>query len=129
MVSVPVRAPVAMGANVTVITHVDAPAITLVQPELVWEKSPLMVIPEMVSVALPLLVTVTNWPELVVPVAWLEKVRVLAERVTAGLVVVVVVLLEPPPQPIRTINPIMTAAKQLRVATERVLWLIAPPPP
>jgi hypothetical protein len=118
MVSVPVRVPVAVGVNSTVTTHVDAPARTLVQPELVWEKSPPIETPVMLRVAVPLSETITNWPKLVVPTACLVNVSVEAESVTVGLVgVVVVEPLEPPPQPAKTINPMTTARTRLRAPT------------
>src|ERR1051326_8684049 len=55
--SVPVRVPVAVGVNVTLIVQL-APAKTEVPQVLIWEKSPLVEMLLMVSVALPLLVSV-----------------------------------------------------------------------
>jgi hypothetical protein len=58
MLRVPVRVPPAVGLKVTEIVQL-APALMLLAQVLVWEKSPLAVIPEIVSVALPVLFTVT----------------------------------------------------------------------
>jgi hypothetical protein len=58
MLRAPVRVPVAVGLKVTAIVQL-APALMLPAQVLVWEKSPLAVIPEIVSVALPVLFTVT----------------------------------------------------------------------
>ena len=40
----------------------------------------------MLSVAVPVFVSVTLWPELVVPICWLEKVKFVADKLTAGSV-------------------------------------------
>jgi hypothetical protein len=81
--------------------------------------------------AVPVLVTVTGCAALVVPTDWLGKVRVVAESETAGALgggVVVEPPPPPPPQPAKTINPNRPAKRRLRLATEKVLRLIAPPP-
>jgi hypothetical protein len=54
----PARVPAAVGLKVTEIVQL-APALMLLAQVLVWEKSPLSVIPEIVSVVLPVLFTVT----------------------------------------------------------------------
>ena len=54
----PVREPVAVGVKVTLIVQ-DEPAARLEPQVLVWEKSPLTVMLEIVSVAVPGLLRVT----------------------------------------------------------------------
>jgi hypothetical protein len=55
-----------------------------------------------VRVALPVLVAVTVWAALEVPVPWLAKVRLVAERVRADAVTAAgVVETVPPPHPVR----------------------------
>jgi hypothetical protein len=58
MLRAPVRGPPAVGLKVTETVH-PAPALMLLAQVLVSEKSPLTVIPEIVSGALPVLFTVT----------------------------------------------------------------------
>jgi hypothetical protein len=58
MLRVPVLVPLAVGLKVTGMVQL-APALTLVPQVLVSEKSPLVVMPDMVSEALPVLVSVT----------------------------------------------------------------------
>ena len=57
-VRVPFRVPATLGLNVTLMVQ-EAPAATLAPQLLVWEKSPLVLIPETVSLMLPVLVRVT----------------------------------------------------------------------
>ena len=57
-VSEPVRGPMAVGVKVTLIVH-DVLEARLVPQVLVWEKSPLTVMLEIVRVALPGLFRVT----------------------------------------------------------------------
>ena len=57
-VTEPVREPLAVGVKVTLIVQ-DEPAARLVPQVLVWEKSPLTVMLEIVRVALPGLFRVT----------------------------------------------------------------------
>lgn len=57
-VSEPVRVPVAVGAKVTLMVQVLPPAIELAQV-CVWEKSPLVAKPLMVTEVFPLLLTLT----------------------------------------------------------------------
>ena len=89
MVRAPLKLPALAGVNVTLIVQL-APAATLVPQVLVWAKSPalvpLRVMLVMLRVALPLLVRVTELAALVVPTAWLPKLRLVGERLTAGWV-------------------------------------------
>ena len=57
-VIVPVLAPATVGLNVTLMVQ-EAPAATLEPQLLVWAKSPLVLMPETVRLALPVLVRVT----------------------------------------------------------------------
>ena len=81
----PVREPVAVGVNVTLIVH-DELAARLEPQVLVWEKSPLMVMLEIVRVALPGLLRVTLCGLLLVPKACEENTRDVGERLAAGAV-------------------------------------------
>ena len=58
MVKVPVLVPVVVGLKVTLMVQL-ALAATLEPQVLVWEKSPLMVMLEMLRVSLPVLLSVT----------------------------------------------------------------------
>jgi hypothetical protein len=60
MLTLPVLVPAAVGLKVTEIVQL-APVLTVVPQVLVWEKSPLAVMLEMVSEALPVLVSVMVW--------------------------------------------------------------------
>ena len=79
--------PVAVVVNVTLIGQF-APAATLVPQVLVWAKSagfaPPRAMPEMLSAALPLLVRVTVCAALVESMFWELKVRLEADKLTAG---------------------------------------------
>ena len=66
MLRVPVLVPAATGLKVTEIAQ-SAPALRVVRQVLVWEKSPLAAMLEMVSEPLPVLVSVTVWALLRVP--------------------------------------------------------------
>ena len=66
MLRVPVLVPTASGLKVTEMEQF-APALMVAGQVLVWEKSPLAVMLEIVSVALPVLVSVTVWEWLLVP--------------------------------------------------------------
>jgi hypothetical protein len=81
----PVRKPVAVGVKLTEIVHVPATA-TEVPQVLVWLKSPLAAIVVIVKGAVPELVSVTDCAALVVPTAWLLKVKLVGETLTAGAV-------------------------------------------
>jgi hypothetical protein len=60
-----------------------APAFTVVPQVLVWEKSPLAVMLETVSDALPLFVKVTVSAALAVPTSWLVKSRFAGDKLAA----------------------------------------------
>ena len=60
MTSVPARLPGAVGVNVTVIVQLPPPG-TLLPQVLLARKSPLALIPDIASVPLPLVVSVTDW--------------------------------------------------------------------
>jgi hypothetical protein len=81
----PVRAPVAVGLNVT--PKVQLADIASVAPHVlpVMAKSPAGTMLLMVIVAVPVLVKVTVCALLVVPTIWLLKVRLLADRLAMGI--------------------------------------------
>lgn len=85
MVSAPVRVPLAVGVKVTLIMQL-APAARLPPQLLVWAKSPLVAMLEMVSGPVPVLERVTFCAALAVPRFWLPKLRVPGETLTAGAV-------------------------------------------
>jgi len=66
MVTVPVRVPVVVGVKLTLIVQL-APATTEDPQVLLWAKSPLGMRPLIVSVAFPVLLSVTACAALVVP--------------------------------------------------------------
>ncbi len=81
--NVPVRVPICVGLNVTLIVQL-ARGATL-EPQLcVWLKSPLAVMLVMLSVVLPKLVSVTDFPGLVVPTSWAAKVTPVGDKVAFG---------------------------------------------
>src|SRR5438045_5396535 len=88
--NVPLRAPFLVGVKVT-LTAQFAPAAT-VAPQVLFEmwKSPLAVMLEIFSVAVPVLVRVTVLGELVCPIGIFLKFNAVAESDTAGC--------PPPPQ-------------------------------
>jgi hypothetical protein len=90
IVSVPARLPVAVGVNATLRLQL-APAATEAPQLLDWAKSPLAAMLVMFSVALPTFTSARICAALVVPTSWLPKMRLEAERRTAG----------PAPLPIR----------------------------
>jgi hypothetical protein len=88
MVKEPLREPLAVGVKVTL--RVQLALAARLEPQvLVWEKSPLfvpaMVTLVMLSVALPVLVSVMGAAELVVPITWLPKSYDDGERATKGV--------------------------------------------
>jgi hypothetical protein len=83
MLNVPVLVPPAVGLKVTEMEQL-APALTLAPQVLVWEKSPLAVMPEMVNEELPAFVNVTDCAVLLLPDAWAANVREEGDKVTAG---------------------------------------------
>ncbi len=97
--SVPLAFPAVVGAKLTLIVQ-ELPAATLEPQVFVSEKPALVVIPEMLSAAVPLLLSVRGWDELVMPTGWFPKLKLLAEKLAAGLGVFFTPLLsdEPPPQ-------------------------------
>ena len=66
IVSVPVRDPVEVGLNFTLIVQLPPPAASEELQSLVCEKSPLTEMPEMFRAAVPKLASVTGVAELVV---------------------------------------------------------------
>ena len=82
-VSVPVRVPEVVGINVTLMVQL-APAATELPQLLVWAKSPLALMAVILRAALPELLSVTVCGALVVPCAWLPKVRLTGERPATG---------------------------------------------
>src|SRR5579863_4918975 len=93
MVTAAVRAPVAVGLNVTLIEQVPLFAATELPQVFVCAKSPLfapvtamLVIP---SAALPVLVSVTDSDPLVEFNVWLPNVRLEPDRLTVGAATVV----------------------------------------
>jgi hypothetical protein len=85
MVRVPVLVPLAVGVKVTLRVQ-EALAATLEPQVLVSEKSPLVLMPLMLRVALPVLLRVTFCGLLLVPTACAENVNEVGERLTAGAV-------------------------------------------
>lgn len=67
-VTEPERVPTAVGVKVTLIEQL-APAASVVPHVFVWPKSPVMVIPEIVSGAVPVFESVALWAGLVVPIS------------------------------------------------------------
>jgi len=94
MLTEPVREPVAVGLNVTLMVQL-APARTAPPQVVVCAKSPLAEMLVILSDALPELVSVTDCAALGVPTVWELKVRLEGDKVTAGAGGGVV----PPPPP------------------------------
>jgi hypothetical protein len=72
MLRVPLLVPAAVGLKVTEIVQL-APAPTVIPQVLVCEKSPLAAMLEMLSVAVPVLLRLTDCAALVVPTSWPAK--------------------------------------------------------
>src|SRR5262245_21022195 len=92
MLTVAVRAPAAVGVNVTEIVQL-APAASVAGLSgqlLSWAKSPALApaspMLEITSGARPEFVNVTLCAALVVPTSWLPKPRLVGDRLTAGVV-------------------------------------------
>jgi hypothetical protein len=83
--SVPVVAPVAVGANFTLTLHLEPAEMLDPQELLEIAKLALTAMLENVSDTFWLLVTVTDWDELVLPTDTVPKLRELAESVTGVL--------------------------------------------
>ena len=83
-VTAPVRVPIVVGANFTVITQL-APDARELGHVLVWVKSPVATTTSFVTLPLLVLVTVAVCAELVDPTSWRLKVRLLGDSVTGGV--------------------------------------------
>ena len=82
-VRVPLRAPTPAGEKVTEIAQLDAAAT--IEPQLfVYPKSPVMLIEPMATALLPLFVSVTFCPALIVPRTCEANVRLLGETMVSG---------------------------------------------
>ena len=86
MVRAPVRDPDAAGVNVMLIRQLPRAGTPPTQSS-VSEKSPVVVIRAILSVALPLLVRMTSCGALVLLTAWLENVKEEGQNSEAGAVV------------------------------------------
>lgn len=84
MTSVPVLAPTTVGVNVTVIVQLPPPATLLPHVSLVRKSLVLALIEILPSVPVPLVVSVMACPELTPPTGCAVKLRLFADRVTAG---------------------------------------------
>lgn len=84
MLSIPLREPLSVGLKVTLMVQL-APVPTEVPQVSDSAKSPLVVMPVMLSVALPVLARVTGCDALVVPTVWVAKVRLVGLRLTDGM--------------------------------------------
>src|SRR6266850_1074992 len=86
IVSVPVRAPTVVGANVTLIVHVPAAASVagLTGHAFVWAKSPEAATELIVNALVPVLVRVTVFAVLVVVSNWPPKLRLVGANPTPG---------------------------------------------
>ena len=87
------KLPIEDGVNVTLTVQVLlGVTVAPVQLSALMAKSltfvPLIVTDEMVRLAVPVLVTVSGWAGLVVLVGWLAKLKLEAEKLTAGAEVV-----------------------------------------
>jgi hypothetical protein len=82
-VKVPVSVPLAVGAKVTLIIHVE-PAATPFPQLSVSAKSPLVEMPVICKGAVPLLERATVCGALTVPTLWLPKFRLVGESDAAG---------------------------------------------
>ena len=85
MVIEPLREPAAVGVKVTLIVQ-KALAARLEPQVLVWEKSPLAVMLEIVRAAFPVLLNVTLCALLLVPTACAGKVNEEGEKLAPGAV-------------------------------------------
>src|SRR5947209_3330431 len=83
MVTAPVRAPVAVGVNVTVMAQF-APAASDAPQVVVRAKSPVAAMPVMVRAALPVLETVTVCAALAVATCWLLNATLAADMLSTG---------------------------------------------
>jgi hypothetical protein len=83
MLRVPVHVPAAVGLKVTEIVQL-ALTLTVVPQVLVWEKSPPAPMLEIVSEAVPVLVSVTVWALLLVPTISAGKVSEEGDKLSAS---------------------------------------------
>jgi hypothetical protein len=82
-IRVPLRVPTLTGAKVTLMAQL-APTATVVPQVLVWAKLPLVVMLPTLRAAVPVLLRVTTWAALVVPVIWPAKVRLTDATLACG---------------------------------------------
>jgi hypothetical protein len=85
IVTAPVRVPVAVGVNLTLILQLD-PTVTDEPHVLVREKSPLAAMLLIFSAAVPVFFNVTLFEGLVVPTVCEPKLKVVDDRLTTGSV-------------------------------------------
>ena len=83
IVNLPVRAPVAVGVNVTLMLQLE-PAARVAPQVFVEAKSPVTAIELMFRLAFPVLDSVTDCAALFVFTIWLANVRPVAERLATG---------------------------------------------
>ena len=83
MVMEPVLLPATVGVNVTLMVQF-ASAAKLAPQVLSCAKSPVTTMLVIIKAAVPVLLNVTACGALVVPKAWLEKVRLMADKLTTG---------------------------------------------
>jgi hypothetical protein len=81
----PVRMPVTDGVKLTLMVQLVA-AASVVPQLFVCAKSPVIVIAEIVSGAVPVFDSVALWAGLVVPITWLPKLRLAGESIAIGAV-------------------------------------------
>ena len=84
IVTAPVRVPVVVGVKVTLMVQLD-PAVTAPGQLLLWAKSPVAAMLEIVRSAVPVFVNETVCAGLVEPTFWLEKVKLVGESRTVGV--------------------------------------------
>jgi hypothetical protein len=79
----PVRVPICVGLKVTL--RVQFARGARLEPQVwVWMKSPLAVMLVMLSVIVPKLLSVADFPGLVVPTSWSAKVKLVGDKVAFG---------------------------------------------
>jgi len=110
---VPVTVPFATGRKVTEMLQL-VPATMVAEQVLVWAKPALILIPERVRLAFPLLVRVTVCGGLVVLLSCVPKVKLVGEKVTAGAAAWAARL-----QRRTTLNPCQTRFRPLKEKYER----------
>jgi hypothetical protein len=116
MVRVPVRAPVVVGEKVTATWQLEPAEMAPLQELFDWVKSPVVVMFEIVTEAVPLLVRVMVWGALERP--WMTEPKAekeVGETVNCGVV--------PPPPPLVVVlpepQPLNQEESAMRQATER----------